>query len=240
MDGAREAIILQKIDHHVEGDIADAAIPYVRREMVGSTNTIIYECYKELGVDIDDETARIMLAGIISDTRNLTKTTTCGIDSTAWWALSTQLGISRDSMAVINYNMEDAAYDYSGMTDEEILLSDYKDHEINSHLIGIGSLVCKQAEMDDFITRMLTAMPEVMNQNGRQMLFAKIDNLVPNTGNDKDVKPYIEEGTYFIYYGEGSREVAEAVFGASLREGACYTIENLSRKQIVPRITKVL
>ena len=88
VDGAREAIILQKIDHHVEGDIVDAAIPYVRREMVGSTNTIIYECYKELGVDIDDETARIMLAGIISDTRNLTKTTTCGIDSTAWWALS--------------------------------------------------------------------------------------------------------------------------------------------------------
>jgi len=240
VDGAREAIILQKIDHHVEGDIADAAIPYVRREMVGSTNTIIYECYKELGVDIDDETARIMLAGIISDTRNLTKTTTCGIDSTAWWALSTQLGISRDSMAVINHNMEDAAYDYSGMTDEEILLSDYKDYEINNHQIGIGSLVCKQAEMDDFITRMLTAMPEVMKQKGRQMLFAKIDNLVPNTGNDKDVKPYIEEGTYFIYYGEGSREVAEAVFGASLREGVCYTIENLSRKQIVPRITKVL
>ncbi len=240
VDGAREAIILQKIDHHVEGDIADATIPYVRREMVGSTNTIIYECYKELGVDIDDETARIMLAGIISDTRNLTKTTTCGIDSTAWWALSTQLGISRDSMAVINHYMEDAAYDYSGMTDEEILLSDYKDYEINSHLIGIGSLVCKQAEMDDFITRMLTAMPEVMKQKGRQMLFAKIDNLVPNTGNDKDVKPYIEEGTYFIYYGEGGKEAAEAVFGASLREGVCYTSEDLSRKQIVPLITKVL
>ena len=94
--------------------------------------------------------------------------------------------------------------------------------------------------MEDFITRMLTAMPEVMKQKGRQMLFAKIDNLVPNTGNDKDVKPYIEEGTYFIYYGEGGKEAAEAVFGASLREGVCYTIENLSRKQIVPRITKVL
>ena len=94
--------------------------------------------------------------------------------------------------------------------------------------------------MDDFIARMLAVMPEVMKQNGRQMLFAKIDNMVSNTGSDKDVKPYIEEGTYFIYYGEGSREVAEAVFGASLREGVCYTIEDLSRKQIVPLITKVL
>ena len=31
-----------------------------------------------------------------------------------------------------------------------------------------------------------------------------------------------------------------ALSGASLREGACYTTENLSRKQIVPLITKVL
>ena len=240
VDGAREAIILQKIDHHVEGDIADAGIPYVRREMVGSTNTIICECYKESGISIDDETARIMLAGIVSDTRNLSKTTTCRIDSVAWLALTAQLGISSDSMAVINRNMEDAAYDYSGMTDAEIMLSDYKDYEINGHLIGFGSLACKEAEMDAFITRILAVMPEVMKQKGRQMLFAKIDNLVPNTGSDKAKKPYIEGGTYFIYYGEGTKNVAEAVFGASLREGVCFTTENLSRKQIVPRITKVL
>ena len=240
VDGAREAIILQKIDHHVEGDIADAGIPYVRREMVGSTNTIIYECYKESGISIADETARIMLAGIVSDTRNLSKTTTCRIDSTAWLALTTQLGISNDSMAVINLHMEEAAYDYSGMTDAEILLSDYKDYEISGHLIGFGSLVCKQSEMEAFMTRMLAAMPEVMTLKGRQMLFAKIDNLVPNTGSDKDVKPYVEGGTYFIYYGEGTKEVAEAVFGPSLREGVCYTEENLSRKQIVPRITEVI
>lgn len=240
VDGAREAIILQKIDHHVEGDIADATIPYVRREMVGSTNTIIYECFKELGITIDDETARIMLAGIVSDTRNLSKTTTRGIDSIAWQALTTQLGITRDSMAVINRNMEDAAYDYSGMTDAEIFLSDYKDYEISGHLIGFGSLVSKEAEMDAFITRMLTIMPEVMQLKGRQILFAKIDNLVPNTGSDTAEKPYLENGTYFIYYGEGAKDVAEAVFGASLREGVCYTTENLSRKQIVPRITDAM
>lgn len=43
VDGARKAIVLQKIDHHVEGDIADASISFVRRDMVGSTNTIVYE-----------------------------------------------------------------------------------------------------------------------------------------------------------------------------------------------------
>lgn len=240
VDGAREAIILQKIDHHVEGDIADADIPYVRREMVGSANTIIYKCYKEAGVNIDNETARIMLSGIISDTRNLSMATTTKSDSIACQALCTQLDITEDSLVVINRNMEDAAYDYTGMTDEEILLSDYKDYEINGHLIGFGSLACKQADMDAFITRLLAAMPEVMKLKGRQMLFAKIDNLVPNTGIDKELEPYIEGGTYFIYCGENTKQVAEAVFGASLREGVCYTTENLVRKQIVPRITAVI
>ena len=227
VDGAREAIILQKIDHHVEGDIADAGIPYVRREMVGSTNTIIYEMYKELGVAIDDETARIMLAGILSDTRNLSKSTTQRNDSTAWMALTTQLGLSADSVAKISQAMEDAATDYSGMTDTEIFLSDYKDYEIGSHLIGIGSLDIKKDEADDFIDRMLAAMPEVLTTMNRQMVFAKIDL--------KD-----GSGTYFIYYGEGAQAVAETIFGPSVREGVTFTYQELSRKQIVPLIKDIL
>lgn len=239
-DGAREAIVLQKIDHHVEGDIADAGIPFVRREMVGSTTTIVYEMFREAGVNIDDETARIMLAGIVSDTRNLSKSATCGIDSTAWLALSMQLGISRDSLAVINRHMEDTANDYTGMTDTEIFLSDYKNYDISGHQIGIGCMSFKEAEMDEFVERMLAVMPEVMQLEDRQMLFAKIENLVPNTGSDKAEKPYVKDGFYFIYCGEGAKGVAEAVIGASLREGVCYTKEALSRKQIVPLITKVL
>ena len=238
VDGAREAVILQKIDHHVEGDIADSGIPFVRREMIGSTNTIIFEMYKEQGIAIDDETARIMLAGIISDTRNLSKTTTQGIDTMALQALTAQLAISPDSVVRLNRGMEDAATDYTGMTDAEIFLSDYKDYEFSGLLLGFGSLVCKQSQMEAFIDRMLAVMPEVMQQKGRQMIVAKIDNMVENTGDDRTARPYVENGTYFIYYGEGSKQLAEAVFGPSLREGVCYTTENLSRKQIVPRIAE--
>ena len=239
VDGAKEAKILQKIDHHIEGDIRDATIPYVRREMVGSTCTIIFGCFNELGVPIDDESAKIMLAGILSDTRNLSKTTTKGADSIAWKVLVTQLRLE-DQVAQINREMEEAAYDYDGMTDAEILLSDYKDYEIGSHFIGFGSLACKKTEMDAFITRMLAVMPEVMKQKGRDMLFAKIDNLVPNTDTSNGASPFKEEGTYFIYYGEGTKEVAEKIFGASLQEGVTYTTDNLSRKQIVPKITDLM
>ena len=239
VDGAREAIILQKIDHHIEGDIPDATIPFVRREMVGSTCGIVYECYKELGVAIDDETARILLAGIVSDTRNLTKTTTRGIDSIAWQALVAQLHL-QDQIADINRQMAEAAYNYDGMTDAEIMLSDYKEYEIGRRLVGFGSLASKDAEMKSFIARMLAVMPEVMKQKGCDMMFAKIDKLVANPDPTDSDTPFIVEGTYFIYYGEGAKAIAESIFGSSLSEGVTYTSENLSRKQIVPKITELL
>ena len=238
--GAKDAIVLQKIDHHVEGDIKDDGIPFVRREMVGSTNTIIYQMFREQNITIDDETARIMLAGIVSDTRNLSTSTTNGVDSTAFIALTNQLGITRDSVVHLNIGMEESTYDYSGMTDAETFITDYKDYQINDHLLGFGCLGCKNTEMDAFINRMLAAMPEVMSLKERQMLLAMIVNRVANTGEDRYDKPYINDGAYIIYYGEGIKEVAEALFGPSLREGVCYTPVLQSRKQIVPRIMELL
>ena len=236
VDGARDAKILQKIDHHVAGDILDSGIPYVRREMIGATCTIIYEMYKEQGVSIDDETARILLAGIVSDTRNLTKPATCAVDSVAWEALTAQLGISPDSMAVISGHMSDADNDYNGMTDKEIFMSDYKGYEHNGYKFGMGSLDCVAEEMDGFIDRMLAVMPEVATENELHMLFAKIDNKVLYP----DSIDYTDAGTFFIYYGEGAQTVAETIFGPSLREGVTYSEEKISRKQIVPKITELL
>jgi len=239
VDGAREATILQKIDHHVEGDIKDSGIPYVRREMIGSTCTIIFECYNELGVAIDDETAKILLSGLLSDTRNLTKTTTQHEDSVAWTALVAQLKLENE-VAEINRQMAEAASNYDGMSDSAIFVSDYKDYEIGSKTIGIGSLECKADEADDFVSRMLAVMPVVLTDNKRDMLFAKIDVLVPNPDQSDPDTPYVEDGLYFIYYGEGAQAVAEAIFGPSLREGVTYTKEHLSRKQIVPKIIEIL
>ena len=239
VDGAKEAKILQKIDHHVEGDIKDSGIPFVRREMIGSTCTIIYECYNELGVAIDDETAKILLAGLLSDTRNLAKSSTQHEDSVAWLALVTQLKLE-DEVAEISRQMADAANNYDGMSDSAIFVSDYKDYEIGGKAIGIGSLECKADKIEDFINRMLAVMPTVMRDNHRDMLFCKIDILVPNPDESDPDTPYVEDGLYFIYYGEGTQAVAETIFGPSLRDGVTQSKEHLSRKQIVPLMMEIL
>lgn len=240
VDGAREAVILQKIDHHDEGDIKDADIPFVLREMVGSCCTLVYQCYKEAGVVIDDETAHILLAGIISDTGNLGKESTIQADRTALLELSTQVGIDSDSLSAINNMMRETKYDFGDMTDTEIFCSDMKEYDINGYYIAMGSLEYRQPGMDEFLDRMLAVMPGLQEENNYDMVFAKVDEQIPNTGENQDVKPYLNGGTYFIYYGTGAKAVAEAVFGPSLREGVCFSEKKLSRKQIIPLITEAL
>ncbi len=239
VDGAREAKILQKIDHHVEGDIKDSGIPFVRREMIGSTCTIIYECYNELGIAIDDETAKILLAGLLSDTRNLAKSSTQHEDSVAWTALVAQLKLE-DEVAEISRQMTEAANNYDGMSDSAVFVSDYKEYEIGGKAIGIGSLECKADNAEDFVSRMLAVMPVVLSDNKRNMLFAKIDILVPNPDESDLDTPYVEDGLYFIYYGEGAQAIAETIFGPSIRDGVTQSKEHLSRKQIVPLMMEIL
>ena len=66
------------------------------------------------------------------------------------------------------------------------------------------------------------------------------DVQVPNPDQSDPDTPYVNDGLYFIYYGEGAQAVAEAIFGPSLRPGVTYSKEHLSRKQIVPKIMEIL
>ena len=165
---------------------------------------------------------------------------TCAIDTVAWEALTAQLGISPDSMAVVSKHMSEADDNYSGMTDKEIFMSDYKGYEYNGYQFGMASLDYKAEEMDGFIDRMLAVMPEVLTENGLDMVFAKIDNKVPNPDTNDPDDLFISAGTYFIYYGTGAREVAEAIIGPSLREGVTFSETKVSRKQIVPKLQALL
>ena len=137
--------------------------------------------------------------------------------------------------------MEEAVYDYSGMTDEEIYISDYKEYNLDSYKVGIGCMADKENDIDDFINRMLAVSPDVMKEKGCDMLFAVIDKRVPNPDPAKaKFKPFILGDFYFIYYGEGTKDVAESIFGPSLQEGVIFVETNMPRGQIVNMIDEEL
>ena len=68
VDGVDEAEILEIIDHHRLGTIETMAPVFFRNQPLGCTATIIYQMYQENGVEVDEKTASLLCAAILSDT----------------------------------------------------------------------------------------------------------------------------------------------------------------------------
>lgn len=250
IDGVKEAKILQIIDHHVAGDLDEkiTSDTYVNRQIIGSACTIIWDLYKKTDVKIDNDMAKILLAGLLSDTRNLTKVASSALDSSAWKSLVEQLKLSPDSVAKLSREMSDASHDYYGMTDKEIFLADYKDYEIEGVNIGIASNDWYvDSTMNDFIKRLAAVMPEIAKEYKRDILFAKVDAHDPNPDPETaEEMPYIETGSYTLVYATNgketiAKEIAESAFGELSSEGVYFSATKLSRKSfMVPKITEYL
>ncbi len=241
VDGLRNARILQIVDHHGLGDVTEALPLYIKAMPIGATCSIVYSSFKELDKPINDETARALLAGIVSDTRFLTKLTTTKMDSLACYNLMKQLNLSADSVLSLDKKMNDVSHDYYGMTDKEIFLSDYKDYKIEDVPLGIGSLdVYGEENAMPFLQRMLYIMPSVMKQKSAQMMFAKVDLHIRNTDPaTMATVDYVDAGSYIVYTGEGAQQIAEACYGKSVAPGICYSEVKLSRKtDFVPALTE--
>ena len=79
--GADEVEIIEIIDHHRIGALATAQPILFRNEPVGSTSTIVADCFFRHGVEMPREIAGLLLAGVVSDTLNLTSPTTTTRDT---------------------------------------------------------------------------------------------------------------------------------------------------------------
>ncbi len=73
--GAEEVDIIEVVDHHRIGLTTQQPILF-RNDPVGSTSTIVAECFIRERVEMPDNIAGLLLAGLVSDTLNLTSPTT--------------------------------------------------------------------------------------------------------------------------------------------------------------------
>jgi manganese-dependent inorganic pyrophosphatase len=78
--GADEVEILEIIDHHRIGALTTQQPILFRNEPVGSTSTIVADCFFRFGVDLPKPIAGLLLAGLVADTLNLTSPTTTAVD----------------------------------------------------------------------------------------------------------------------------------------------------------------
>ncbi len=240
VDGARDARILQVMDHHGIGDIVESKLLYAKYMPVGSTCSIVYTSFKELEVDITADVAKILLAGIMADTLNLVKVTCTDVDRTIYQELIAILASAEnvsyaeefEKVQKIYRGMLDASKNFDGMTDEEIFDSDAKDYEIAGVRFRLGSLDWPHEEsIDSFNERMLSVMRKIVTSNANQkpydMAFCRVG---------------FKETSYILYAGNSNaKTIAETAFGKSLQSGIIFCETRLSRKlHVVPMLTKAL
>jgi manganese-dependent inorganic pyrophosphatase len=80
VQGADEVEIIEIIDHHRIGSLATQQPILFRNEPVGSTCTIVADCFFRNQVELPSAIAGLMLAGVVTDTLNLTSPTTTARD----------------------------------------------------------------------------------------------------------------------------------------------------------------
>ena len=80
VSGADQVEIVEIIDHHRIGSLTTQQPILFRNEPVGSTSTIVADCFLRSGVELSQPIAGLLLAGLVSDTLNLTSPTTTSVD----------------------------------------------------------------------------------------------------------------------------------------------------------------
>ena len=78
--GADQVEILEILDHHRIGSLTTRQPILFVNEPVGSTSTIVADSYFRYGVELPKKIAGLLLAGLVSDTLNLTSPTTTDRD----------------------------------------------------------------------------------------------------------------------------------------------------------------
>ncbi|MCD8535581.1 MAG: putative manganese-dependent inorganic diphosphatase [Verrucomicrobia bacterium] len=92
--GAEENEIIEIVDHHRIGSLTTTQPILFRNEPVGSTSTIIAELFLSTGMEMSPSIAGVLLAGLVTDTLNLTSPTTSNRDAQVLKRLEAVSGVN--------------------------------------------------------------------------------------------------------------------------------------------------
>ncbi len=97
--GADKVRIVEILDHHRIGGFSSGSPILFWNNPVGSTSTIVALCYEQAGVPVPAHMAGLLMAGLISDTLNLSSPTTTATDYRVMKELSEITGVDPATLA---------------------------------------------------------------------------------------------------------------------------------------------
>ena len=215
-----DAEVMEIIDHHRLGRPETMTPIYFRNQPVGCTSTIIYQMFRELGIDIPKHIAGLMCSAILSDTLMFRSPTCTILDEMAAKELA--------SIAEIDYvefagNMFAAGSDFKNLSAEDILYQDFKRFELGDQVLGVGQITSMSAkELSDIKVKLLDFLENSYVSKDVNMILFMLTNIM-------------EESTEMLCYGKGACELMENAFGVKTVENAAVVKSIVSRKkQVIP------
>ena len=225
VDGLDEAEIIEIIDHHRLGTISTSLPINFRNMAVGSTSTILYNMYKERGLDIPFDIAGLMLSGIISDTLLLKSPTTTKLDKEAVCYLSNLLNINYKEYGI---QMFEAGSELNTKTKEEIIYHDFKLFHVEDNQIGVGQVFTTSFNYNEQdILEYRNLLDKISKSNNYIVVALFITDIINN-------------GSYIIYNSSAKTIMSEAFNIDNIKQGQ-YLKDVVSRKkQMIPQMIEVL
>jgi len=163
VDGLEDAEVMEIVDHHRLGAEKTRGPIFIASEPVGSTCTIIYHQYLRWGVQVEPDTAQLMLAGIASDTILLKSPTTTESDRIAVRELCKAGGIK--DFKSFGEQLFKAASVLTTADPKPIVESDFKQYHEKSVRFGIGQVEVTTLENVDEVKDRYLAQLETTRRN---------------------------------------------------------------------------
>nr|MCI5863070.1 putative manganese-dependent inorganic diphosphatase [Lachnospiraceae bacterium]MDY2956092.1 putative manganese-dependent inorganic diphosphatase [Lachnospiraceae bacterium] len=222
VDGIENAEVLEIIDHHRLGGLVTATPLFMRVQPVGCTGTIVYQMYKENGIEISREMAGLMVSAILSDTLLFRSPTCTEADKIAGKELAAIAGIDPEVYAK---EMFKAGSNLCEKSAEEIFNIDCKKFEMGEKVITVAQVsTINSDEIEDIHKKVSDFMGEGIKASGCDMAFLMITDI-------------INESSTVVCAGEGAIDVMTDGFEVEANGDAVYLPGVVSRKkQMVPAI----
>lgn len=223
--GVEKAELLEIVDHHKINFSWPNPI-FVRTETTGCSATIITKMFRENNLDIDTQTAGLLMSAILSDSL-LFKSPTCTPEDEK---ICRELAVIAGVENVESYGLEmlKAGTTLAGKTVEDIFNVDFKDFVEGSVKYGVSQV--NTMDIDGFVQSskvdMLTYMNKLTEKGEYDFLLLLLTDI-------------IKEGSLLI--STGNVGIVESAFGIELEDAVKYVPGILSRKkQVIPVITKTI
>lgn len=172
-EGMEDAHIVGILDHHGTGNVTTGHQLVYEARPIGATATIVWLDYLNYGLEIDKTSAFLLLGAVLSDTDGLTGSTVTEADRKAVPALAKIAGVTDTDELYKKIRIEKLSYE--GMSNEEILFSDYKEYEASGVRFGIGLVnAIDEESAEKLAERMKGALADGAKKVDVDLLYASV------------------------------------------------------------------